>query len=215
MKYLLDYQEGERVVAFCLVKSKEAGVASNQSEYLNLELGDRSGTISAKLWDVTPELKEEIQVKSVIKIDAAVQSYRGKSSWSSSGSGWRQHRMRCRWNLWCPSHPSLADELWDKLMKAVDSLKSDTLKTIVTEALSDPETAERLRAFPAGVRMHHQYYHGLLEHIVSLLSAAERLLRSIRRRIGMCWWRPAFSTISASCTSCPIRSLPNIQRPDN
>lgn len=37
MRHLLDYAEGERVVAFCLVKSKEVGIASNQSEYLNLE----------------------------------------------------------------------------------------------------------------------------------------------------------------------------------
>ncbi|MED1743215.1 3'-5' exoribonuclease YhaM family protein [Brevibacillus borstelensis] len=176
MKYLLDYQEGERVVAFCLVKSKEAGVASNQSEYLNLELGDRSGTISAKLWDVTPELKEEIQVKSVIKIDAAVQSYRGKKQLVIQRVRLATASDEVQMESLVPVSPFPADELWDKLMKAVDSLKSDTLKTIVTEALSDPETAERLRAFPAGVRMHHQYYHGLLEHIVSLLSAAERLL---------------------------------------
>ncbi|MFP3416323.1 3'-5' exonuclease, partial [Bacillus sp. SIMBA_074] len=78
MKYLADYQEGERVVAFCLVKNKEACVASNQSEYLNLELGDRSGTLMAKVWDVSADMKEAIAVKSVVKIDAAVQMYRGK-----------------------------------------------------------------------------------------------------------------------------------------
>lgn len=176
MKYLLDYQEGERVVAYCLVKSKEAGVASNQSEYLNLELGDRSGTIAAKLWDVGPELKEAIQVKSIVKIDAVVQTYRGKKQLVIQRIRPATAADEVSMESLVPVSPVPPEELWQKLTRAVESLKSPTLKTIVTEALRDPETGERLRSYPAGVRMHHQYYHGLLEHIVSLLAAAERLL---------------------------------------
>lgn len=55
-------------------------------------------------------------------------------------------------------------------------MQSGTLKAIINEALADGEIRERIRHYPAGVRMHHNYYHGLLEHIVSLLTAAERLL---------------------------------------
>lgn len=176
MRYLLDYQEGERVVTFCLVKSKEVGVASNQSEYLNLELGDRSGTIAAKLWDVTPELKEAIQVKSVIKIDATVQVYRGKKQLVIQRVRLASPSDEVLMESLVPVSPIPADELWEKLQQAVRGIRSETLRAIVTEALADEEIGGRLRCYPAGVRMHHNYYHGLLEHIVSLLAAAERLL---------------------------------------
>lgn len=176
MKYLLEYQEGERVVAFCLVKSKESGVASNQSEFLNLELGDRSGTIMAKLWDVSAELKEEIQVKSVVKIDAALQNYRGKKQLVIQRIRTASASDEVLMESLIPVSPVPVNELWEKMEQSVNAIHSGTLKAIIREALSSEEISERLRHYPAGVRMHHNYYHGLLEHIVSLLTAAERLL---------------------------------------
>jgi len=176
MRFLTEYQEGERVVAFCLVKAKEAGVASNQSEYLNLELGDRSGTIMAKLWDVSPEIKEAITVKSVVKIDATVQNYRGKKQLVIQRIRPASAADEAHMESLIPVSPVPVNELWDKLAAAIQSLQSKTLRAIIEEALSDEEISGRLRYYPAGVRMHHNYYHGLLEHIVSLLTAAERLL---------------------------------------
>lgn len=176
MKYLTDYQDGERVVAFCLVKNKEAGVASNQSEYLNLELGDRSGTLMAKLWDVSVEMKEAIAVKSVVKVDAVVQLYRGKKQLVIQRIRPASASDEVLMESLIPVSPVPVDELWDKLEQKVQGLQSGTLKAIINEALADGEIHERIRHYPAGVRMHHNYYHGLLEHIVSLLTAAERLL---------------------------------------
>jgi 3'-5' exoribonuclease len=176
MRYLLDYAEGERVVTFCLVKSKEVGVASNQSEYLNLELSDRSGTLPAKLWDVTDEIKELIQVKSVIKIDALVQNYRGKKQLVIQRVRLASPSDEVMMESLVPISPYPEEELWSRLEGYASQLKSEVLRAIVREVLEDEEIAGRLRSFPAGVKMHHNYYHGLLEHIVSLLTAAERLL---------------------------------------
>ncbi|MFY0545737.1 3'-5' exoribonuclease YhaM family protein [Brevibacillus sp. H7] len=176
MRYLHDYAEGERVVTFCLVKAKEVGVASNQSEYLNLELGDRSGTMTAKLWDVSEEIKELIQVKSVIKIDALMQTYRGKKQLVIQRVRLASPSDEVMMEALVPVSPYPADELWSRLERFVAEMKSEVLQAIVREILQDEEIAGRLRHFPAGVKMHHNYYHGLLEHIVSLLTAAERLL---------------------------------------
>jgi 3'-5' exoribonuclease len=176
MRYLLEYGEGERVVTFCLVKSREVGVASNQSEYLNLELGDRSGTMTAKLWDVTEELKEVIQVKSIIKIDALVQNYRGKKQLVIQRVRPASPSDEVMMESLIPVSPHPLEELWSRLQRYVGEMKSEVLQRIVREIISDEEIGERLRHFPAGVKMHHNYYHGLLEHIVSLLTAAERLL---------------------------------------
>ena len=176
MRYLTEYQEGERVIAFCLVKGKEAGVASNQSEYLNLELGDRSGTITAKLWDVSAEVKDAIQVKDVVKIDAVVQVYRGKKQLVIQRIRLATPADEVEMESLIPVSPIPQNELWEKLVQTVETMRSKTLQAILREVLADPEISERLRRYPAGVRMHHNYYHGLLEHIVSLLRAAEQLL---------------------------------------
>ncbi|MCK9910629.1 HD domain-containing protein, partial [Microbacteriaceae bacterium K1510] len=67
-------------------------------------------------------------------------------------------------------------DLWERLEQHLAEIKSDVLRDIIRELLNEQEINERLRSFPAGVKMHHHYYSGLLEHTVSLLALAERLL---------------------------------------
>lgn len=176
MRGLSDYTEGERLVTFCLVKSREIGVASNQSEYMNLELGDSSGSIAAKIWDVTEELKTSIQVKTIVKIDAQVQSYRGKKQLIISRIRPATAADDVAMESLVPASPYSVDELWSRLQQAVAEVKSKRLRDVMNEILSREELHSRLISFPAGVRMHHNYYSGLLEHIVSLLEVAKRLL---------------------------------------
>ncbi|MET3287970.1 HD domain-containing protein [Brevibacillus fluminis] len=176
MKQLNDYAEGERVITFCLVKQRELATASNQKEYFNLELADQSGTLPAKVWDVTEELKEIIQVKAIVKIDATVQMYRGKKQLViqrirlASASDEVGHESLVQ------ASPVPQDELWASLQGYVGKLKSQTLRQVIEHLLGEPDLQDRLRSFPAGVKMHHNYYSGLMEHIVSLLTLADRIL---------------------------------------
>ncbi|MGD8189760.1 3'-5' exoribonuclease YhaM family protein [Brevibacillus ginsengisoli] len=176
MRFLSDYAEGERLVSFCLVKNREIGVASNQSEYMNLELGDSSGSITAKIWDVNEELKSMIQVKSIVKVDAQVQSYRGKKQLIISRIRPASSSDEVAIESLVPASSYALDELLRKLEDAVDELKSPVLRAVINEILTREELKSRLISFPAGVKMHHNYYSGLLEHIVSLLEVARRLL---------------------------------------
>ncbi|WP_232698190.1 3'-5' exoribonuclease YhaM family protein [Brevibacillus daliensis] len=176
MKGLADYVEGDRVIAFCLVKQRETGVASNQSEYMNLEVGDRTGTLSAKIWDVNDELKEIIQVKAVIKVDAQVQVYRGKKQLVIQRVRLATPADEVQMESLVPTSKYTQEEMWAKLEEYLTEIKSPVLQNILTYILKNDEVRERMVAYPAGVRMHHHYYSGLLEHVVSLLSLGKHLL---------------------------------------
>ncbi|UFJ41641.1 HD domain-containing protein [Brevibacillus humidisoli] len=176
MRYLHDYTEGERLIAFCLIKSREVAVASNQREYMNLEVGDRSGSLQAKLWDVTEELKAMLQVKSIVKVDALVQSYKGKKQLVIQRVRLAVPDDQVAMETLIPASERSFEELWERLQSYIGAIKSGTLRAIVQHILAYDTCAERLRCYPAGVKMHHNYYHGLLEHIVSLLTLAEQLI---------------------------------------
>lgn len=176
MKRLNDYAEGERVITFCLIKNRELATASNQKEYFNLELSDQSGSLTAKLWDVTEELKTVIQVKAIVKIDATLQLYRGKKQLVIQ-------RIRLATESDEIQHESLVQasafpqqEMWEKLQDYLARIQSEAIRNVIVHLLDDQGLQERLRSFPAGVKMHHNYYSGLLEHIVSLLTLADRIL---------------------------------------
>lgn len=176
MRFLHDYVEGERLVTFCLVRSREIGVTSNQSEYMNLELGDSSGSIVAKLWDVTEEHKQLIQVKSIVKIDAQVQSYRGKKQLIISRIRLTTPADEVVMETLVPTSKFTVEDLWGRLQETIRDMQSEKLVALIHSILSDEELFARLKSFPAGVKMHHNYYSGLLEHIVSLLEIAKRLV---------------------------------------
>ncbi len=65
--------------------------------------------------------------------------------------------------------------LWSQLLASVDSLTDPDLKLLLTTILADPTIAEAYREAPAARQLHHAWLGGLLEHVVSLLSLADRV----------------------------------------
>ncbi len=66
-------------------------------------------------------------------------------------------------------------ELWRQLQGFVDSLTNPDLKLLLTTMLADPALAQAYREAPAASQLHHAWLGGLLEHVVSLLTLADRV----------------------------------------
>ncbi|HEY9125888.1 MAG TPA: HD domain-containing protein, partial [Acidobacteriaceae bacterium] len=67
-------------------------------------------------------------------------------------------------------------ELWSKLHAAVESFTDPDLKRLLQSILADARIAAALREAPAAKQLHHAFLGGLLEHVVSLLGLAERVV---------------------------------------
>jgi 3'-5' exoribonuclease len=68
------------------------------------------------------------------------------------------------------------DELWCDLLGFVESFTEPNLKLLLTTILSKPELAQAYREAPAARQLHHAWLGGLLEHVVSLLKLADRVV---------------------------------------
>jgi 3'-5' exoribonuclease len=66
-------------------------------------------------------------------------------------------------------------ELWRQLQSFVDSFTNPDLKLLLTTLLADPALAQAYREAPAARQLHHAWLGGLLEHVVSLLTLADRV----------------------------------------
>jgi 3'-5' exoribonuclease len=66
--------------------------------------------------------------------------------------------------------------LWAQLLSFVESFTEPDLKRLLTTILADPALAEAYREAPAAKQLHHAWLGGLLEHVVSLLTLAERVV---------------------------------------
>jgi 3'-5' exoribonuclease len=67
-------------------------------------------------------------------------------------------------------------ELWTKLEAAVDSLSNPDLRLLVGTMLADPAVHGAFGEAPAAKQLHHAWLGGLLEHVVSLVGLANRVV---------------------------------------
>jgi len=139
---------------------------------LRLELGDRSGTIEARMWEQFEAAAKGINRDDFVKVQARVEMYRSRPQLSV---------MQVR--LAKPEEIDLADflpqtkadvaKLYAELLEYATSISNSWLKKLVTGILSDPDIAAKYKRAPAAKVMHHAYLGGLLEHVVSLCGLAK------------------------------------------
>ena len=169
-----DLNSEQNITTFFLVCEKELRNTREGKPYLRLELGDRSGTIEARMWDQFETAVKGINRDDFVKVQARVEIYKNRPQLSV---------MQVR--LAKPEEIDLADflpqtkadvaKLCAQLLEYAASIANPWLKKLVSGILSDPAISARYRRAPAAKVMHHAYLGGLLEHVVSLCGLAKQV----------------------------------------
>jgi len=76
--YVTDLLSEQNITSFFLVCEKELRNTREGRAYLRLELGDRSGTIEARMWDQFEGVAKDIHRDDFVKVQARVEVYRNK-----------------------------------------------------------------------------------------------------------------------------------------
>jgi 3'-5' exoribonuclease len=167
-----DINAEQNITTFFLVCEKEIRNTREGKPYLRLELGDRSGTIEARMWDQFETAARGINRDDFVKVQARVEIYKNRPQLSV---------MQVR--LAKPEEIDLADflpqtsadvaKLYAQLLEYAASIANPWLKKLVAEILNDPAIAAKYKRAPAAKVMHHAYLGGLLEHVISLCGLAK------------------------------------------
>jgi len=172
--FISDLNSEQSITTFFLVHEKEIRSTREGKPYLRLELGDRSGTIEARMWDQFDVAAKDISRDDFVKVNARVEMYRNKPQLSL-----QQLRLAK------PEEVELADflahtkedvgKLYAQLLEYAGSIANPWLKKLVTGIISDPSIAAKYKRAPAAKVMHHAYLGGLLEHVIGLCGLAKQI----------------------------------------
>jgi 3'-5' exoribonuclease len=172
--FVTDLNSEQSITTFFLVHEKEIRNTREGKAYLRLELGDRSGTIEARMWDQFDVAAKDISRDDFVKVQARVEIYRNRPQLSL-----QQLRLAK------PEEIDLADfllhtkedvgNLYARLLEYAGSICNPWLKKLVTGIISDPAVAAKYKRAPAAKVMHHAYLGGLLEHVISLCGLAKQI----------------------------------------
>src|SRR6201981_3141680 len=76
--YVTDLLSEQTITTFFLVHEKEIRNTREGKAYLRLELGDRRGTIEARMWDQFDISAKDISRDDFVKVQARVEIYRNR-----------------------------------------------------------------------------------------------------------------------------------------
>jgi 3'-5' exoribonuclease len=169
--FVKDLTADQSITTFFLVHEKEIRNTTGGKPYLRMELGDRSGTVEARMWEQFEVPAKDVGRDDFVKVQARVEIYRNRPQLSLL-----QFRLARPEEIdladYLPHTPHDVEELYKKLLGYVEGMKNPWLKQLVARILYDPAIAARYKRAPAAKVMHHAYLGGLLEHVVGLCGLA-------------------------------------------
>ena len=163
---------------FFMVKAIDVKTGSNNKQYLDLLLSDKTGEITGKKWDITDE---EIQKLSAVKTGSLVKIKAQVTEWN----GMKQFRVfRIRGAMeqdgldtsdYVKAAPEDPREMYDFIMGKAQALGDEDLKKLCVSVLQDNE--EKLLYYPAAQKNHHAEFAGLLWHMKRMVMNGEGICR--------------------------------------
>jgi 3'-5' exoribonuclease len=174
-RYVDQLRDGDNLDDVYLVTDKQLRANRNGNQYLLLELRDRTGGISARLWNAGEQTGRGFGPGDVLHATGKVQLFQGS--------------LQVILNTIDPVEPQkieLADflpqteqnipKLMDRLRGYLLRLGNPHLRALAECFLMDDQFARDFATCPAGVKLHHAYVGGLLEHTVTMMDVADKLL---------------------------------------
>jgi 3'-5' exoribonuclease len=172
--FVKDLTADQPITTFFLVHEKEIRNTASGKPYLRMELGDRSGTVEARMWEQFEILAKDVARDDFVKVQARVEIYRNRPQLAL-----QQFRIARPEEIdiadYLPHTSYDVEELYKKLLGYIERMKNPWLKQLVSTVLSDPHVISCYKRAPAAKVMHHAYLGGLLEHVVGLCGLATQI----------------------------------------
>jgi 3'-5' exoribonuclease len=167
--------DGDTVEEVYLITDKQLRANRNGNLYLQIELRDRTGSMSARLWNAGEHLFRSFDSGDFLLVKGKVQLFQGALQMILSHVD-RVESEKVNLSDFLPHTEHDVSKLLERLRSILLRLGNPHLRALVECFLMDEEFVNDFSQAPAGVRNHHAYVGGLLEHVVTLLDAADRLL---------------------------------------
>ncbi|HZU36721.1 MAG TPA: HD domain-containing protein [Gemmataceae bacterium] len=172
-RYVHQLADGETIDETFLVSDKQLRANRNGNLYLQLDLRDRTGTINARLWNAGEHVFRSFEAGDFLHIKGKVQLFQGALQIILSHVE-RTLAEKVELADFLPHTEKDVSKLLERLRQLM-RLNNPHLRALMECFLMDEPLVQGLSKAPAGVSMHHAYIGGLLEHVVTLLDAADRL----------------------------------------
>ena len=171
MKLIKDLEVSESVTSYSQIQNKQLRFKRDGNPYLRLVLRDSSGQINGTVWDQIEYLNKTIGEGNFVKYQGHIELFNGDKQLivekirevtsEDQLNGFDESKL-------IPSTEGDIEEMWARLQSLVDEHTSDVyIKQLLSNVLE--KFQQEIKSYPAAVEIHHNYWGGFLEHVLSVL----------------------------------------------
>jgi 3'-5' exoribonuclease len=171
-RYVNQLVNGDSVDELFLVADKQLRANRQGNLYLHLELRDKTGSVGARLWNATENLARTFEPGDYLHVRGKIQVYQGALQMILSHLEVAE-RAQVEPAEFLPQSSQDIAKLTARLRQILLGLTNPHLRALVECFLIDDEFLRKFTTAPAGIKNHHAYHGGLLEHVVALLNIAD------------------------------------------
>lgn len=171
-RYIKELGEREDIDDVFIASEKQLRPNRNGNLYLQLRLSDRSGSVNAMMWNANNSVYHAFDNGDYVQVQGTSQVYNGnlqiivnQIDEAEPGSINEEDFV----NL----SPAQREALQEELGAALRGLEDFHLKSLSECFLMDESFMNKFSSAPAGIKHHHAYPGGLLEHVVNLIRVVE------------------------------------------
>ncbi|MFM8986518.1 MAG: OB-fold nucleic acid binding domain-containing protein, partial [Planctomycetia bacterium] len=157
-----------------LATHKQLRPNRNGQLYLQVELADKSGTITGRLWNASDEDYGAFEDGDYVRVEGNTQLYSGSLQLIVTAIERADPRTIDEREFQVLTANDLV-RLEAELATLLGTLRPGPLQALAGDILADADHMATLKRTPAGVKHHHAYAGGLLDHLVNLMRLADRV----------------------------------------
>ena len=164
-----DMNNGDRFEGYYILQNIAQRTTAAGKPFLTLNLVDRSGSVTAQVWDYTGPISQS-DVGKVAWIAGLASEYRGAPQVTVHRIRLAEENDDYRVSDLVATAPIQMDETWEWLKETVNSMEDEDYRALCQEMLS--RYGKQFRLIPAAKSMHHGFVGGLLMHTAYMVRAA-------------------------------------------
>ncbi|MBQ6106611.1 MAG: HD domain-containing protein, partial [Thermoguttaceae bacterium] len=142
--------------------------------YLQIDLSDKTGTLTARLWNANENVYQLFENGDYLHVEGKAQIFQGAMQIIVK----RFYKVPAEEidpEEFVQTSCLCIEKLLTTMNELLETIERPELKALARCYTEDAKFMERFQVLPAGIKHHHAYRGGLLEHVVTMMGLAKQI----------------------------------------
>jgi len=174
-KFINQIEPGEAIDDIYMVKEPILRSTTRGDLYIAMFLADKTGQLNGRMWQATETIYKALPKPGFIHIQGRSELYQNSLQIVINNISVVDPSKVCLDDFLARTDKDV-EQMFKEIKQIVARIKNPQLRALVGEFLDDAGLMEKFCSAPGGVKLHHDYIGGLLEHTHNMLRVAVAVL---------------------------------------